>query len=93
MDSAYDLKYHVMCITKYRKWVLRGEIAIQLREFVQQIHAMLAGNILSGHIAVDYVHLLVSVPSHVSVSQSAQRIKWHSNRKMLEEFDEWNRQF
>jgi putative transposase len=91
--SVYDLKYHMVWITKYRKPVLRGEIAIRLRELVRQTCAALDVYILSGHVAVDHVHLLVSVPPHVSVSQLMQRIKGRSSRKMLEEFGELSRQF
>ena len=91
--SVYDLKCHVVWITKYRKPVLRGEIAVRLRELVRQTCATLDVYILSGHIALDHVHLLVSVPPKISVSALMQRIKGRSSRKMLEEFGELNRQF
>ena len=85
--AVYDLKYHLVWITKYRKPVLRGEIATRLRELVRQTCATLDVYILSGHVALDHVHLLVSV------SDLMQRIKGRSSRKMLEEFGELNRQF
>ena len=91
--AVYDLKYHLVWITKYRKPVLSGEIARRLREMVRQTCATLEVYILSGHVAVDHVHLLVSVPPHVSVSDLVQRIKGRSSRKMLEEFGELSRQF
>ena len=91
--SVYDLKYHVVWITKYRKPVLRGEIGLRLRELVRQTCATLDVYILSGHVALDHVHLLVSVPPSVSVSDLMQRIKGRSSRRMLEEFGELSRQF
>jgi len=91
--ATYDLKYHLVWITKYRKKVLRGQIAIRLRELIRQTCATLEVYIDSGHIAVDHVHLLVSVPPQVSVSDLMQRLKGRSSRKMLEEFGELNRQF
>jgi len=57
--SVYDLKHPLVWITKYRKPVLRGEIARRFRELVRQTCAMLDVYILSGHVAVDHVHLLV----------------------------------
>ena len=33
--AVYDLKYQVVWTTKYRKPVLRGEIAARLRELVR----------------------------------------------------------
>jgi putative transposase len=91
--SVYDLKYHLVWITKYRKLVLHGEIAQRLRELVRQTCATLDVYILSGHVAVDHVHLLVSVPPQVSVSALMQRIKGRSSRKLLQEFGELRRQF
>ncbi len=86
--SVYDLKYHVVWITKYRKPVLRGVIAERLRELVRQTCATLEVYILSGHIAADHVHLLVSVPPQVSVSNLMQRIKGRSSRRIQMEFPE-----
>ena len=91
--SVYDIKYHLVWITKYRKPVLRGEIAKRLRELVRQTCATLDVYIISGHVANDHVHLLVSVPPALSVSELMKRVKGRSSRLMLEEFGELNRQF
>jgi putative transposase len=91
--SVYDIKYHVVWITKYRKPVLRGEIARRVRELVRQECAKLDVYILSGHVAVDHIHLLVSVPPYLSVSKLMQQLKGASSRKMLQEFGELSRQF
>jgi len=39
--SVYDLKHHLVWIIKYRKPVLRGEVAKRLRELVRQTYATL----------------------------------------------------
>ena len=91
--SVYDLKYHIVWITKYRKPVLRGEIALRVRELVRQTCATLDIQILSGHVSADHVHLLVSVPPSLAVSDLVKRLKGRSSRKMLEEFGELSRQF
>jgi putative transposase len=91
--TVYDIKYHLVWITKYRKPVLRGEIAKHLRELVRQTCATLDVEIVSGHVALDHVHLLVSVPPQLAVSQLAQRLKGRTSRLMLESFSELSRQF
>ena len=91
--SVYDLKYHIVWITKYRKPVLRGEVAIRLRELVRQTCATLDVYIVSGHVSQDHVHLLVSVPPDLSVSDFVQRVKGRSSRRMMDEFNELQRQF
>ncbi|MBK8432273.1 MAG: IS200/IS605 family transposase [Chloroflexi bacterium] len=90
--SVYDIKYHVVWTTKYRKAVLR-EVAKRLRELVRQTCATMDIYILSGHVAKDHVHLLLSVPPKVSVSELMQRLKGRSSRIMLQEFNELRRQF
>ena len=91
--SVYDLKYHVVWITKYRKPVLHGQVALRLRELIRQTCATLDVYIISGHVSVDHVHLLLSVPPNLAVSELVQRLKGRSSRRMLEEFGELSRQF
>jgi putative transposase len=91
--TTYDLKYHVVWITKYRKPVLRGAVGLRARDLIRQTCATLNVEIIQGHVAVDHVHLLVSVPPEVSVSQLMQRIKGRSSRRMLDEFEDLKKQF
>jgi putative transposase len=91
--AVYDLKYHLVWITKYRKPVLRGAVGVRVRDLIRQTCAALDVEIVKGHVAVDHVHLLVSVPPQVSVSGLMQRIKGRSSRRMLDESAELNQQF
>ena len=91
--SVYDLKYHIVWVTKYRKPVLQGEIAIRVRELIRQTCATMEVYILSGHVSSDHIHLLVSVPPQVAVSDLVQRLKGRSSRRLQEEFGELKRQY
>ena len=91
--ATYDLKFHLVWITKYRKPVLRGAVGLRVRELIRQTCATLDVEIVKGHVAVDHVHLLVSVPPQVSVSELMKRIKGRSSRRMLDESKELNKQF
>ena len=91
--TVYDIKYHLVWITKYRKPVLQGEIATRARELIREICRSYDVEIIKGHLSRDHVHLLVSVPPHVSVSQLVQYIKGKSSRKMMMEFKTLSRTF
>ena len=91
--TVYDIKYHIVWITKYRKAILRGEIGLRLRELIRQTCEAQEVYIVKGHISTDHVHLLLSVPPNIAVSDLVQRLKGRSSRKMLEEFGELRRQF
>jgi len=91
--SVYDLKYHVVWITKYRKPILRGAIGLRVRELIQQTCASLDVYIEQGHVARDHVHLLISVPPEIAMSELVERLKGRSSRLMLQEFGELRKAF
>jgi putative transposase len=90
---VYDLKYHLVWITKYRKPVLSGEIGHRVRELVRLICASLDVEIIKGNIRQDHMHLLVSVPPTLSVSKLVQRMKGVTSRKLLQENKGLNKAF
>jgi len=91
--TVYDLKYHFVWVTKYRKPVLRGGIAERVRDLIREICKANDMEILRGHISKDHVHIFVSVPPHLSVSQLAQSMKGKTSRKMLMEYKSLSRAF
>jgi putative transposase len=91
--TVYDIKYHLVWITKYRKPVLRGAIAERVRDLIREICKARDVEILKGHVSADHVHIFVSVPPHISVSQLVQWIKGKTSRKILAEFKTLSRVF
>jgi len=90
---AYDIKYHIVWITKYRKPVITGKIAARTRELIRGTCKQNEVEILAGHVSKDHIHLLVSVPPHLSVSKLVQYLKGYSSRKLQMEYKELNKQF
>jgi putative transposase len=83
--SVYDIKYHFVWITKYRKPVLFGNVARRLRDLIREICKSMDVEILKGHVSKDHVHLFVSAPPTISVSKMMQLIKGKTSRKLLSE--------
>jgi putative transposase len=83
--SVYDIKYHLVWITKYRKPILSGVIAKRLRELIREICIAMDIEIIKGHISKDHVHLFVSVPPYHSVSTVLKRVKGKTSRRLLSE--------
>jgi len=90
---TYDLKYHMVWITKYRKPAITGKIAERTRELIRQISATNDVEIMAGHVGKDHIYLMVSVPPHLSVSKLAQYYKGNTSRKLQQEYRELNKQF
>ncbi len=84
--TRFDLKYHFVWITKYRKTILGGQVGLRLRELVVEVCKTNDVEILQGPISKDHVHLWVSVPPHLAPSKLMQYIKGKTSRKLAMEF-------
>ena len=84
--SVFDLKYHLVWITKYRKKVLYGQVAERLRELIREICKAKDVEIITGSISKDHVHLFVSVPPYLAVSKLMQSLKGKTSYKLLAEY-------
>ena len=91
--SRFDIKYHFVWVTKYRKSVLTGEVGIRLREIVREVCRTNEIEILQGAVSGDHVHVLLSCPPSLSPSKIMQYIKGKSSRKLLMEFKHLQKQY
>ena len=65
--------------------MLYGNEGQRVRDIIRKICADLEVNIVAGNVRLDHVHLLVSVPPHVSVSKLVQKRKGVRSRRLLQE--------
>ena len=96
--TIYEIKYHLVWVTKYRYHVLKGKVAHRARELIRQTCLGLDVRIEKGHVGKDHVHILGSTPPTVSPSDLMKQIKGRSSRKLQQEFAHlrkryWGRHF
>jgi putative transposase len=84
--TVYDIQYHFVWVTKYRYHVMKGDVALRLRELIRQICEARGITILSGHVSKDHIHVHVSCPPELSPSKIAQYVKGRSSRLIQQEF-------
>lgn len=76
--SAWECKYHIVWIPKYRK----KTIYVELRQYLGDVFRDLARQkecaILEGHLMSDHVHMLISILPKYSVAQVVGFIKGKS---------------
>ena len=84
--TRFDIKFHFVWTTKYRKPVLVGPVAVRLRDLVREVCRTNEIEILQGHVGKDHVHILVSAPPNLSASKIMQYVKGKTSRKLLMEF-------
>jgi putative transposase len=91
--TVYDIKYHLVWVTKYRYKVLQGDLALRTRDVIRQACMAREIKILKGHVSRDHVHLFVSSPPGLSVSQIVQYVKGKSSYVLQQEFPELKRRY
>lgn len=48
--TVYDIKYHVVWVTKYRYGVLKGDLALRTRDVIRKLCAQQDVRIIRGHV-------------------------------------------
>jgi putative transposase len=91
--SKYDLKVHLIWVPKYRKRVLRGQVAMRVRDLIRQIAMEHDLHIISGKVAKDHVHVFISYRPMQTVSDIVKWLKGTSSRVLLQEFPHLRKQF
>jgi putative transposase len=91
--TVYDIRYHLVWVTRCRCEVLRDEVAKRARELIRQGCMSREIKILTGHLGRDHVHLLISPPPALSPAAIARYLKGHSSRMLQQEFSHLRERF
>ena len=91
--TIFQLHVHLVWSTKYRYEVLRGDVQLRCRELLRQSCDSLDIQILKGVVSKDHVHLHVSYPPRLSVSDIMKRLKGRSAKLLLQEYGELRKRY
>ena len=84
--SIHELTVHLVFSTKYRFHVLQGEVQVRCRDIIRQVCDSMDIQIVKGVVSKDHIHLHLSYPPKLSVSEIVRRLKGRSSRRLMEEF-------
>lgn len=84
--SVHELQVHLVWATKYRYHVLKGDVQTRCRDLIRQSCDAMDIRILKGVVSKDHIHLHLSYPPRISVSDMVKRLKGRSSRKLLQEY-------
>lgn len=91
--SVHQLHVHLVWSTKYRYEVLRGDIQVRCRDLIRQSCDSLDIQILKGVVSKDHVHLHISYPPKLSISDIMKRLKGRSAKLLLVEYSELKKRY
>jgi len=67
--AVWECKYHIVWIPKYRKKTLYGQLRRHLGEVLRALARQKESEVVEGHLMLDHVHMLISVPPKYAVAQ------------------------
>ena len=76
--SRWECKYHVVWIPKYRRKALYGQLRRYLGQIFRDLASRRESEVLEGHMMVDHVHMLISIPPKYAVANVIGFIKGKS---------------
>ena len=76
--TKWECKYHIVVIPKCRRKKLYQQLRQDLGEVFHQLAQRKESQILEGHMVVDHVHMLISIPPKYAVAQVVGYIKGKS---------------
>lgn len=79
--------------TKYRFKVLQGDIRLRVRDICRQVCREKSVDIIRGVLSADHVHMFVSVPPKLAVSDLVRLMKGRSSHKVQREFPELKKRY
>lgn len=84
--TKHRIRIHLVWIPKYRRRVLRGEIAIRLKDLLYQACEINHWWIHKIAIKPDHIHVNIQINPSDSVSSVAQKLKGGSSKVIRSEF-------
>ena len=91
--SKYDLKGHLIWVTKYRYAVLVDRVRLRIRDLLRQICDANDIQIIRGHVGKDHVHMYISFLPHLSITAIIKSLKGRTSRRIQEEFPQLGKRY
>ena len=91
--TVFSVQLHISWITKYRYRILTGAIGQRAKELIRRICVEENAEILSGAVAPDHIHILISIDPSTPISNLVKYLKGKTSRKLQMEFPELRKKY
>lgn len=78
-NTKWLCKYHIVFTPKYRRKAIYGQYKKSIGQILRQLCNYKGVEIIEGHLMIDHIHMLVSIPPKYSVSQFMGYLKGKSS--------------
>ena len=67
--TRWNCKYHIVFAPKYRRQVIYGKIKAEIGKIIRTLCERKGVEIIEANACADHIHMLVNIPSKISVSE------------------------
>lgn len=82
--TKYYTRYHIVFTPKFRRKAIYGQLRKDISGYIKRLCAYKGVEIIEGHMMLDHVHMLVSIPPKISVSSFMGYLKGKSALMIFE---------
>ena len=91
--AMYNLKFHLIVVTKYRKKCITPEILNDIEDIFENILTKKNGSILEMNGEKDHIHVLFEIPPQVELAQLVRSLKTVSSRLIRKMYGDYLKNF
>lgn len=84
--TKWNCKYHIVFAPKYRRQVIYGKLKREIGKIIRELCERKGVEILEAEACVDHIHMLVSIPPKLSVSEFMGYLKGKSSLMIFDRF-------
>ena len=82
--TKYYTRYHIIFTPKYKRKIIYNSLRKDIGEYLSKLCKYKGVKLIEGHLMPDHVHMLVSIPLKLSVSQFMGYLKGKSAMMIFE---------
>lgn len=84
--TKWNCKYHVVFAPKYRRQVIYGKLKREIGKILRELCERKGVEIIEAEACPDHIHMLVSIPPKLSVSEFMGYLKGKSSLMIFDKF-------
>ncbi|MFY0545746.1 IS200/IS605 family transposase [Brevibacillus sp. H7] len=84
--TKWNCKYHIVFAPKYRRQVIYGKLRREIGKILRELCERKGVEIIEAEACVDHIHMLVSIPPKLSVSEFMGYLKGKSSLMIFDQF-------
>src|SRR5665648_174984 len=84
--TIYQCKYHIVCCPKYRYRILKGPVAEFVEQTLRMLYEWKTLEILEMNVKEDHIHMILSIPPRLSISEVMGILKGKTAIKLFKSF-------